>query len=246
MIAWVSHHLPGPNGELVGGAEMTDAVLLKDPPVDVMVFSPNNWEGALDFDQVVITGTDALDPWAMTQLAKKKPVVSVHHKQERTQYRAELINNAKMLICHTPRHLEIEKEWTEPKNSTWILSHHNPDEFQVKPKIDFALWAGRWHYQKGPDEAIKWAEERKLKLLMFRDKPRSEVLDAMSIAKYFVFLPNEFDAEPRTIIEAVLSGCEIHTNELAGITSVPGWDNPEILSNLVRNSKELFWQTVLQ
>jgi hypothetical protein len=246
LIAWVSHHLPGPNGELVGGAEMTDAVLLKDPPVDVMVFSPNNWEGALDFDQVVITGTDALDPWAMTQLAKKKPVVSVHHKQERTQYRAELINNAKMLICHTPRHLEIEKEWTEPKNSTWILSHHNPDEFQVKPKIDFALWAGRWHYQKGPDEAIKWAEERKLKLLMFRDKPRSEVLDAMSIAKYFVFLPNEFDAEPRTIIEAVLSGCEIHTNELAGITSVPGWDNPEILSNLVRNSKELFWQTVLQ
>jgi glycosyltransferase involved in cell wall biosynthesis len=211
-----------------------------------MIFSPNNWEGALDFDQVVITGTDALDPWAMTQLAKKNPVVLVHHKQTRTRYRAELINSARMLICHTPRHLEIEKEWTEPKNSTWILSHHNPDEFQVKPKLDFALWAGRWHYQKGPDEAIKWAEERKLKLLMFRDKPRSEVLDAMSIAKYFVFLPNEFDAEPRTIIEAVLSGCEIHTNELAGITSVPGWDNPDILSNLVRNSKELFWQTVLQ
>ena len=245
MIAWVSHHLPGPNGELIGGAEMTDAVLLNEPPVDVMIFSPNNWEGALDFDQVVITGTDALDPWAMTQLAKKNPVVLVHHKQTRTRYRAELINSARMLICHTPRHLEIEKEWTEPKNSTWILSHHNPDEFQVKPKLDFALWAGRWHYQKGPDEAIKWAEERKLKLLMFRDKPRSEVLEAMSIANHFVFLPNEFDAEPRTIIEAVLSGCEIHTNELAGITSVPGWDNPDILSDLVSNSKELFWQTVL-
>jgi glycosyltransferase involved in cell wall biosynthesis len=210
-----------------------------------MIFSPNNWEGALDFDQVVITGTDALDPWAMTQLAKKNPVVLVHHKQTRTRYRAELINSARMLICHTPRHLEIEKEWTEPKNSTWILSHHNPDEFQVKPKLDFALWAGRWHYQKGPDEAIKWAEERKLNLLMFRDKPRSEVLEAMSIANHFVFLPNEFDAEPRTIIEAVLSGCEIHTNELAGITSVPGWDNPDILSDLVSNSKELFWQTVL-
>jgi glycosyltransferase involved in cell wall biosynthesis len=225
---------------------MTDAVLLNQPPVDVMIFSPNNWEGALDFNQVVITGTDALDPWAMTQLAKKNPVVLVHHKQTRTRYRAELINSARMLICHTPRHLEIEKEWTEPKNSTWILSHHNTEEFQVKPKLDFALWAGRWHYQKGPDEAIKWAEERNLKLLMFRDKPRSEVLEAMSIAKYFVFLPNEFDAEPRAVIEAVLSGCEVHTNELAGISSVPNWRNPETLINLVSNAKQFFWDRVLE
>ena len=245
MIAWVSHHLPGPNGELVGGAEMTDAVLLKDPPVDVTVFNPNNWEGALDFDEIVVAGTDLLDPWAMEQLAKKSPVVLVHHQQTQSVHRAELINKSKLFICHTPKHLEIEKKWTQPKNSTWILSHHNPKEFKIKPKVDFALWAARWHYQKGPDEAIKWAEERNIKLLMFKNKPRSEVLEAMSIAKHFVFLPNGFDAEPRTIIEAVLSGCEVHTNELAGITSVPGWDNPEILSDLVSNSKKLFWETVL-
>jgi hypothetical protein len=245
LIAWVSHHLPGPNGELVGGAEMTDAVLLKDPPVDVTVFNPNNWEGALDFDQIVVAGTDLLDPWAMEQLAKKSPVVLVHHQQTQSVHRAELINKSKLFICHTPKHLEIEKKWTQPKNSTWILSHHNPKEFKIKPKVDFALWAARWHYQKGPDEAIKWAEERNIKLLMFRNKPRSEVLEAMSIAKHFVFLPNGFVEEPRTIIEAVLSGCEVHTNELAGITSVPGWDNPEILSDLVSNSKKLFWETVL-
>lgn len=246
MIAWVSHHLPGPNGELVGGAEMSDAILLQDPPVDVMVFNPNNWQGALDFDQVVITGTDALDPWAMTQLAKKKPAVLVHHKQTRTHYRANLINNAKVFLARTPRHLEIEKEWTQPKKSSWILSPLDVNEFSIKPKLDFALWAGRWHYQKGPDEAIKWAEERNLKLVMLRDKPRSEVLEAMSVAKYFVFLPNEFDAEPRAVIEAVMSGCEVHTNELAGITSVPNWRKPEALAELLKNSKRLFWEAVLE
>ena len=246
LIAWVSHHLPGPNGELFGGAEMSDAILLQDPPVDVMIFNPNNWEGALDFDQIVITGTDALDPWALTQLAKKKPAVMAHHKQTRTKYRENLISSSKMFLARTPRHLEIEKEWTQPKKSTWVLSPLDVKEFTIKPKQEFALWAARWHQQKGPDEAINWAKERRLKLLMMRDRPRAEVLDAMSIAKYFVFLPNDFDAEPRAVIEAVMSGCEVHTNELAGITSVPNWDKPEALEELLKNSKRLFWEAVLQ
>jgi len=67
----------------------------------------------------------------------------------------------------------------------------------------------------------------------------------MSRASHFVFLPTGFDAEPRTIIEAVLSGCQVVTNDLAGITSIPNWRDPEVLTELVTNSKELFWQTVL-
>jgi hypothetical protein len=101
------------------------------------------------------------------------------------------------------------------------------------------------HTQKGPAEAITWASTNGIPLEMMHDKPRSEVLEAMSRAKHFVFLPNGFDAEPRTIIEAVLSGCEVHTNDLAGISSIPNWRDPETMANLVSNSKELFWQTVL-
>jgi hypothetical protein len=80
---------------------------------------------------------------------------------------------------------------------------------------------------------------------MMTDKPRAEVLETMSRAKHFVLLPNGFDAEPRVIIEAVLSGCQVHTNELAGITSVPNWRDPQVLTQLVTNAKELFWQTAL-
>jgi len=68
----------------------------------------------------------------------------------------------------------------------------------------------------------------------------------MSRAKHFVFLPQAFDAEPRSVIEAVLSGCQVHTNELAGITSILNWREPEVLTELITNSKELFWKTVLQ
>jgi hypothetical protein len=118
--------------------------------------------------------------------------------------------------------------------------------FTSKPKEDFALWAARWHPQKGPEQAIEWAQQENLKLIMMYDKTRAEVLEAMSRAKHFVFLPQAFDAEPRTIIEAVLSGCNVHTNELAGITSIPNWRDPEVLTELITNSKELFWNTVLQ
>ena len=225
---------------------MTDATLLEDAPVEVKTFLPSQWREAMEFDQVVITGTDLLDAEAMTELAKKQPVVSVHHLQTRTEERANLFNSAKVLICHTPRHLELELEWTSPKRSTWIISPNDPSQFSSKPKEDFALWAARWHPQKGPEQAIEWAQQENLKLIMMHDKTRAEVLEAMSRAKHFVFLPTGFDAEPRTVLEAVLSGCIVHTNELAGITSIPDWQNPDTLAKLATNAKELFWNTVLQ
>ena len=244
MIAWISHHLPI-DGKLIGGAEMSDDSILKDAPVKIDVITPGNWEQAMSYDKIIITGTDLLSPYAMNQLAQKKPVVAIHHLQTHSAERALLISSAKVFVARTPRHLELELTWTSPSKKAWVLSPIKPSEMSVKPKEDFALWAARMHPQKGPVEAQAWADERGIPLVMMTDKPRSEVLETMSRAKHFVLLPNGFDAEPRAIIEAVISGCEVHTNELAGITSVPNWRDPETLSELVSNAKDLFWQTVL-
>jgi hypothetical protein len=244
VIAWVSHHLPI-DGKLIGGAEMSDDTLLKDPPVELDIITPDRWKEAMAYDQVIITGTDLLSPYAMNQLARKKPVVAVRHLQTRSLERAMLINSAKVLIAQTPRHLELELSWTRPKKSTWILSSLDPSEMSVKPKENFALWAARMHQQKGPAEAQAWADEQGIPLVMMTDKPRAEVLETMSRAKHFVLLPNGFDGEPRVIIEAVLSGCEVHTNDNAGITSVPNWRDPAVLTDLITKSKELFWETAL-
>jgi hypothetical protein len=244
VIAWISHHLPI-DGKLIGGAEMSDDSILKDAPVKIDVITPGNWEQAMSYDEIIITGTDLLSPYAMNQLAQKKPVVAIHHLQTHSAERALLISSAKVFVARTPRHLELELTWTSPSKKAWVLSPLKPSEMSVKPKEDFALWAARMHPQKGPVEAQAWADERGIPLVMMTDKPRSEVLETMSRAKHFVLLPNGFDAEPRAIIEAVISGCEVHTNELAGITSVPNWRDPETLSELVTNAKDLFWQTVL-
>jgi hypothetical protein len=224
---------------------MTDVALLTDAPTEYTIIRPEDWKQALEYDKIVITGTDLLSPYAMTQLARRKPVVAVHHLQTRTEERQELLSSASTLICHSPRHLELELEWTTPKQSTWIISPHDPSQFTAKPKEDFALWAARMHPQKGPVQAQAWADQQGIPLVMMHDKTRPEVLETMSRAKHFVFLPQGFDAEPRTIIEAVLSGCNVHTNDLAGISSIPNWQDPETMANLVSNSKELFWQTAL-
>jgi hypothetical protein len=245
VIAWLSHHLPDQNGKLVGGAEMTDQALLADAPAEVTIIRPEDWKQALEFDKIVITGTDLLSPFAMTQLARREPIVAIHHLQTRTEERAELLSSASTLICRTPRHLELELEWTTPKHTDWVLSPLDVSQLSVKPKENFALWAARMHPQKGPVEAQAWAEQKGIPLVMMYDKPRAEVLETMSRASDFVFLPTGFDAEPRVVIEAVLSGCQVHTNELAGITSVPNWRDPDKLRTLVTQAKQQFWDRIL-
>jgi hypothetical protein len=242
-VAWISHHRFELG--LSGGAEMTDQRIFDLAPVQVDRIMPDRWSDALQYDKILITGTDLLTPTAMMELARKNPSIVIHHKQTRHPARQHLFNKAKILICHTPRHLEIERSWTEPQNSTWLLSSHDTSKFQVKEKENFALWAGRLHPQKGMKEAIDWSSSTMIPLLMFWDKPYELVLETMSRAKHFVFLPTDFDAEPRVLIEAVMSGCEIHTNENAGLTSVPDWDNPEKLRELVESSAEKFWELVL-
>jgi hypothetical protein len=246
VIAWISHHLPENfGGKLVGGAEMTDATLLANAPVEVKTFLPGQWKEAMDYEQIVITGTDLLSPWAMLQLAKKNPVVAIHHEQTQDEHRATLINSSRLFMARTPRHLEIELSWTSPKLSSWVTSPIDITEITEKPKEDFALWAARMHNQKGPKEAQAWAEQQGIPLVMMTDKPRAEVLETMSRAKHFVFLPNNFDAEPRAVIEAVLSGCQVHTNELAGITSIPNWQDRDVLTELVAGATQLFWDRIL-
>lgn len=252
MIAWLSHHLPteiettnGIPGKYRGGAEMSDACYLEQAPQPVHIIGSDQWEQAMNADKLIITGTDLLTDEAMQKLASKNPVIMVHHKQTRTAARQQLINGASKLICRTPRHLEIELEWTQPKATSWVLSSFDTSEFQIKPKEDFALWAGRFHRQKGLDNALLWAEERRIPLIPYWNKPRQQVLETMARAKHFVFLPNDFDAESRVAIEAVLSGCEVHLNDNVGIKSVSGWDDREILLELVNSSASKFWTEAL-
>jgi hypothetical protein len=254
MIAWVTHHLPRDTdsdnpahlpGKYVGGAEMTDAALLANAPVDVDIVPAWEWERALDVDHVIITGTDLLPDHAMRRLASTSPTVFLHHEQTRDDARRQLIDAARVLILHTPAHEAIERRWTNPQRVELVLSPMDPTECRIEPKQDHAVWAQRMHDLKGPRAARMWAIKNGIELQMLTNAPRAEVLDALAAARWFVHLPLGFESESRATIEAVLSGCECITNERVGITSVDGWQDIGRLSDMVATASERFWSVAL-
>jgi hypothetical protein len=83
-----------------------------------------------------------------------------------------------------------------------------------------------------------WASANSVKLLELTDVPRSTVLQAMSEARWFVFLPQRLDACPRTLIEAEAAGCEIVTNHKAGRRQ------PGPLAEVMAAQRERFWSWV--
>jgi hypothetical protein len=245
-VAWVTHHLPGDRGnpsllpgQFAGGAEMLDWDMVAAAPegVEVTWLGPERWEEAFDYDRVVITGTDMLGQQAMLELAEVKPLVWVHHEQQRTAARAYLLGMAEPFVCMSDLHAESESEWTGVSPEVcngWI------DLSDVRPNVkgDWALWAARNHPQKGRLAARMWAAANKVELRELSDVPRREVLDAMQDARWFVFMPQRLDACPRTLIEAEAAGCEIVTNHHAGRR------RPGPLLEVMEEERERFWAWV--
>ena len=223
-LAWVTHHVARdvvdpwmlPGG--LGGAEMTDAAMMEQAPSDIEidVIHADRWADALDYDRVVITGTDLLTDFAMLRLADMSPLVWVHHQQAESSARRELFAQAKPFVTMSEQHSQVEQRWSEVP-SLWCHGHIDLSEIpEADEKQHAALWAARNHPQKGLLAARRWARAHDIPLTELSSVPRSEVLEAMAEHEYFVFKPQGFDSCPRTLIEAEAAGCKIVTNDLAG------------------------------
>lgn len=77
--------------------------------------------------------------------------------------------------------------------------------------------------------------------MVMTDRPRSEVLRAMSMCRFMVLISEIFDAGPRAVMEAQLSGCQIVVN------SNVGWFNESraALEMRIQSSGQNFWGALL-
>jgi hypothetical protein len=213
--------------------------------VQIDVFGADEWEQTLSYDRIVITGTDRLSDVAMIELAHRRPMVFLHHEQTESGPRQALLNSAFPLVVHTPAHLHLELQWCQPEYTGLVLSHFNTTECRELRKQPFALWAARNHPLKGLNQARMWAHGAGFPLVIMHDHPREDVLEFMSRAEAFVHLPLCFESEGRAVMEAVLSGCRVQTNQNVGITSVEGWHDKSYLRELIDLAGEQFWGFVL-
>lgn len=249
QVAWLTHHharveqrpdalLPG---LYAGGAEINDAVMRSHVPsgVEIVPFEPDDWQSAMDFDRIVITGTDRLTDEAMIRLADRGPLVWIQHAQTRTAARKYLFQYAAPFITMSRLHQAHEAQWSRVSDLYVHSPVWNVDEVQPAEKENFALFAARNHPAKGKINARIRADKMGVPLVELSNVDRSVVLDHMARAKWFIHLPKEFDACPRTVIEATLAGCEIITNPLL-VGRLDDGDPREILAA----QPDKFWHNI--
>ena len=265
-IGWYTHHNPRDEkvseiglqsdlglftGKFAGGAEMSDFDYRQHAPdgfeIEIVTPQTYNREQLFEFDSVIVTGTDAFDNSQLTELSTCEPFVFVHHLQTPRESLKQLIENARMFVTHTPAHMLRELAWTNPKRTGQVLSYFDTTIIESAPdKEHLALWAGRNHPLKGEMAAFSWALKMEIPFIPMTDKPREDILQAMSYAEYFVHLPLAFESECRAVMEAVLAGCKIVTNENVGITSVQDWQDPDALRAMIDKAGDTFWRLVQQ
>lgn len=260
-IGWYTHHIEREvktslngsdglfSGRFAGGAEMSDYDYKQCAPDgwEIHEVEPATWIDPMHFDSIVVTGTETFSDKQLVELSAYEPFVFVHHLQTPRAGLKTLIDNARMFVTHTPAHMMRELAWTNPKRTGQVLSYF--DTSIIKPALDkehLALWAARNHPLKGEMAAFSWALKMEIPFIAMSDKPRADVLQAMSYAEYFVHLPLAFESECRAVMEAVLAGCKIITNQNVGITSVADWQEPEVLRNMIDKAGETFWRLVQQ
>jgi len=263
-IGWYTHHIENDlkvadagsmspvgllTGQFAGGAEMSDYEYRMQTPLgfEIQIVTPDTFHAydVRTFDSVIVTGTDLFTDNQLLELSKHEPFVFVHHLQTPRASLESLINGSRLFVTHTPAHMKRELIWTNPKNTAQVLSYFDTSKItNHMDKKPIALWAGRNHPLKGKLKAHAWAANAGYEFKELTNVSRETVLDAMARSEWFVHLPLAFESECRAVMEAVLSGCKVHTNDLVGITSVKDWSDSDYLRNLIDKAGDTFWRLV--
>ena len=231
-------------GAFRGGAELSDHEYLSAAPNGV------EWEYttpamASTYDRVLVTSLDGMSDADLRAVAELAPVVFLHHEVMPSPMRARFLEAARLVMLHTPAQAERILAWAPDVRVEFVLSAI--DTSLIRSELErepVALAAARNHPLKGLKNAKIWAARNGYPIRVMTRDTRADVLDAMSRAEVFVHLPVEFESECRSVIEAVLSGCRVVTNENVGVTSIGGWDDPDLLRSLVDEAPAKYWEIV--
>ena len=108
------------------------------------------------------------------------------------------------------------------------------------------LVLGSTSWIKGTEAAIEWCKDNDKKYEVLQGLTHKQVLEKMSTAEGFVYLPLGGDTCPRMVIEAQLLGCKLEVNDnVQHMTEIPFCDGDllEIETYLYAN-RDVFWNMI--
>lgn len=108
------------------------------------------------------------------------------------------------------------------------------------------LVLGSTSWVKGAQDAIDYCEENKLDYEVISGLDYGEVLQKLSQAEGFVYLPRGADTCPRMVIEAKLLGCKLHINDNVQHASELWFDTDDSFDTeaYLYAARERFWNGI--
>ncbi len=256
-----------------GGQMLSSRLLLQRAPewAEVKVISPYRDEWLGKCDAYIINQCRYFRP---DQLARATPHIwlfhdMLHNCTHQGFILKVLLKKATGCIFKSPFHQEsVYGKWPGAKKVPGKAVYATPidtDLFWCDPpnQTKGTIWLGNYVPEKGVVKAVKWAEENGKVMdffgfgdaFMFRIAspwvrfhpvlPYGEVPQTLRKYKRLVFLPKCQEAAGRVVVEALLSGCEVVTNDMIGFKSFDWWtDEPDALRKALEEREGEFWETV--
>lgn len=99
---------------------------------------------------------------------------------------------------------------------------------------------------KGADAAKHWCDENGKECEVVWNVPYNQLLEKLSKAEGFVYLPLGGDTCPRMVIEAKLLGCKLHLNDFVQHKNEEWFttDNPQEIEEYLYTARKTFWSGI--
>jgi len=114
-----------------------------------------------------------------------------------------------------------------------------------KKRKNKALIIGSNSWIKGIKDSIDYCKNKNIDYDIIQNVSHDEVIEKMSEYEHFVFMPKGKDTCPRILIEAKVSGMNLHVNSNCQHVTEKWWGNPEEVENYLRtHPQETFYSTI--
>ena len=112
-------------------------------------------------------------------------------------------------------------------------------------KRDGWISLGSESWIKGAEEAENWCKENGKNVEVVWNVPYEKLLDKLSHAEGFVYLPRGGDTCPRMVIEAKVLGCQIEINENVQHASEDWFQgSPDDVCDYLKHRPDVFWDQI--
>lgn len=119
------------------------------------------------------------------------------------------------------------------------------DQLQSEKEREGWIVLGSKSWIKGFDDAVAWCQENNKHAEIVWDLPYNKVLEKLSKAEGFVYLPRGMDTCPRMTIEAKLLGCRLKLNSNVQHNKEE-WFNESVddIERYLMTTPSLFWNVI--